>query len=245
MSHSVPMPSLSFIVARSRPRNFIGCDNRLPWHLKSDLTRFKELTMGHVIIMGRKTFDSIGRVLPGRTNLVLSRNIPDVVENTIWSLNETSLLWSRSTEESLFLADFLSIAREKSDFFVIGGAEIFEMFSDLFNKVYLTEVISDNVVGDTTFDIEFKYPQWKALESRDLPAGPGDQYPSKFSVFAKRDKTTRYRTLPEYFTDAKQRQQWIQQNLKEHLSQPRQSSPRAVIEQQLLFSWEPKRLRFG
>src|SRR6266852_4875040 len=123
MSHSVPMPSLSFIVARSRPRNVIGCDNKLPWHLKSDLTRFKKITMGHVIIMGRKTFQSIGRVLPGRTNLVLSRHSPEVEQRTIWSLNETNLLWSKSREEALFLADFISIAREKSDFFVIGGGE--------------------------------------------------------------------------------------------------------------------------
>lgn len=239
------MPSLSFIVARSRPRNVIGCDNKLPWHLKSDLARFKKLTMGHVIIMGRKTFESIGRVLPGRTNLVISRNTSDAAESTVWSLNETALLWSKSIEDSLFLADFLSIAREKSDFFVIGGAEIFEMFRDLFNKVYLTEVIGDDIVGDTTFDIEFKYPQWKALESTDVPAGPDDQYPSKFSVYTKRDKSIRYRILPEYFTDAELRHAWIEQNLKEHLSQPNRSPDKVGEEQQLLFSWEPKRVRIG
>jgi dihydrofolate reductase len=158
-------------------------------------------------------------------------------------MNDASLLWSQSREDSLFLADLLSIAREKSDFFVIGGAEIFSIFGELFNKVYLTDVFGDNIIGDTTFDLEFKYPQWKALETIDLPAGPDDQYTSRFSVFAKRDKTTRYRLLPDFFTDAAQRQNWIERKLLEHLARPRPSPD--LSEEQLTFSWEPKLVRFA
>jgi dihydrofolate reductase len=242
MSHSVPMPSLSFIVARSKPRNVIGCENKLPWHLKSDLTRFKKITTGHVVIMGRKTFESIGRILPNRTNIVISRNTQDLPENKIWSPSDAALLWSRSREDSLFLADFLSISREKTDFFVIGGAEIFAMFRELFNKVYLTEVLGDNIAGDATFDFEFRYPHWKALRTEDVPAGPHDQYPSKFTVFAKRDKTTRFRMLPDFFTDSKERQRWIQQNLQDHLSQPK---PHPEPDKQLALPWEPKLVRYG
>jgi dihydrofolate reductase len=212
MSTKAEMPSVSFIVARSHPGHLIGCDNKLPWHLRSDLVRFRAITLGHVLIMGRKTYDSIGRVLPGRTNIVLSRK-PSERENTMWGLHKTALLWAPDRENSLFLADLVSIARGKKDFFVIGGAEIFERFSDLFNKIYLTEVIGDDIIGDAKFEFEFKYPYWRTIKTQDFPRTEVDDYPSRFSILEKRDKTTRFRMLPDYFTDAASRRNWIKHNL--------------------------------
>lgn len=212
MPSRVEMPSLSFVVARSTPGHIIGCDNKLPWHLRTDLSRFKKITLGHVIIMGRKTHESIGRPLPGRTTIVLSRNPNTERENTVWSLQETSLLWTDGRENALYLADILSIGRGNADFFVIGGAEIFVMFSDLFNKVYLTEVLAD-VEGDAKFEFEFKYPYWQKIKEENFPQSDADQYPSRFLVFKKRDKTTRFRIFPDFLTDADSRRAWVRENL--------------------------------
>jgi dihydrofolate reductase len=184
--------------------------------------------------MGRKTYDSIGRTLPGRTNIVLSRRPSAERENTMWSLQETSLLWASDRENSLFLADIISIARGKKDFFVIGGAEIFEKFTDLFNKIYITEVISEQIMGDAKFEYEFKYPYWRKVRTEEFQKTEFDDYPSRFSIFEKRDKTTRFRMFPEYLTDAESRRSWIKQNLPEltaedHKAEP-QESPQLFFE---------------
>src|SRR5262249_49806047 len=98
--------------------------------------------------------------------------------------------------------------------FVIGGGEIFERFADLFNKVYLTEVIGDDIKGNAKFDSNFKYPYWRTIRSENFPKADFDDYPSTFSVLEKRDKTTRFRTFPEYLTDADSRRNWIKDNLR-------------------------------
>src|SRR5215470_13252515 len=116
------LPSISYVVARSWPDSIIGRRNVMPWHLRTDLQRFKTITIGHPIIMGRKTFLSIGRALPGRVNIVLSRGAEFDPNNGLWHHDETMLLWAENRESALFFADVISIAKEKSDFFVIGGA---------------------------------------------------------------------------------------------------------------------------
>src|SRR5262249_18373744 len=142
----------------------------------------------------------------------ISRNPNTARENTVWGLHETALLWVDGRENALYLADILSIGRGKADFFVIGGAEIFEMFSELFDKVYLTEVLAD-VEGDAKFDLDFKYPYWQKISEENFPQSDVDQYPSRFLVFKKRDKTTRFRIFPDFLTDADSRREWVQQNL--------------------------------
>jgi dihydrofolate reductase len=111
----------------------IGRGNGLPWHLPDDLKRFKALTMGHALVMGRKTFDSIGKPLPGRRNLVLTRNpgwqAPPGTE-TVRSLAEAS---ARAVDATLF---------------VIGGAEVFSLAWTIVGRLELTEVHA-NVAGDT------------------------------------------------------------------------------------------------
>src|ERR1700744_6415345 len=115
MPPPVRMPSISFVVARSSPAHIIGIDNKLPWHLRTDLQRFKKITLGHVVLMGRSTFESIGRPLPGRTNLILSRRPANDQEINIWSpgTDGTSLIWCRSREDAMYLADVRSLANDK------------------------------------------------------------------------------------------------------------------------------------
>src|SRR5882724_3180559 len=128
MSNRARMPSISFIVARSSPGNVIGYENKLPWHLKSDLKRFREITTGHVVIMGRATFESIGRPLPNRTNIVLSRN-PALTNSGGINFDEgTQLTWTNTFEDALLTADIISICRQKSDIFVIGGEAMYKLF---------------------------------------------------------------------------------------------------------------------
>lgn len=122
---------VSFIVAMSENR-VIGRDNQLPWHISEDLKRFKRLTLGHPIIMGRKTFDSLGKPLPKRRNIVITRNQNLVLDGA---------------EICQSLDDALELVKDEPEVFVIGGAEIFKMAMPLANKIYLT-VVHKNVDGD-------------------------------------------------------------------------------------------------
>ncbi len=123
----------------------IGHDNGLPWHLPDDLKRFKALTMGHALLMGRRTFDSIGRALPGRLNLVLTRN-PS---------------WRAAGCEPV---GSLAAARERardSTLFVIGGAEVFCLAWPVVGRLELTEVHA-SVEGDTCLE-GFDRDQWREV----------------------------------------------------------------------------------
>jgi dihydrofolate reductase len=105
----------------------IGKDNRTPWHLSADLKRFKQLTMGHHILMGRKTFESIGRPLPGRSTIIITRQPEYQAEGC---------LVAHSLDQAL------SIARDRgeSELFVIGGGEIYTQALPVADRIYLTEV---------------------------------------------------------------------------------------------------------
>lgn len=141
--------SLSIIVAMT-PERVIGVDNRLPWHLPEDLKRFKRLTMGHPIIMGRKTFESIGRALPGRQNIVVSTNR---------DLKIVNVLVVPNLEEALFQCD-----GSTGEEFVIGGARLFYAALPKAKKFYLT-IVHSSVQGDVTFpefnenDFEWTIPE--------------------------------------------------------------------------------------
>lgn len=211
MARPVRMPSISFVVARSYPAHIIGSENKLPWHLRSDLQRFKKITFGHVVLMGRSTFDSIGRPLPGRMNVILSRRPANDRETNIWNTTDTSLLWSRSPEDAMYLADILSLAADKKEFFVIGGEQMYQLFSKLGNRVHLTEVFAPlpREAGDAHFDREFDRRQWKILFEEEFPAGPNDDYPSRYTVYDRKTKTVRYVELEDYFTQGADRERWV------------------------------------
>lgn len=121
------MARISLIVAMSENR-VIGVENRLPWNIPEDLKRFKKITRGHPIVMGRKTFESIGRVLPERTNIVITRDRAYRVEGAAvcHSLDE-ALDWARRSPGA-------------DEIFVIGGSEIFRLALPLASRLYLTEV---------------------------------------------------------------------------------------------------------
>src|SRR5438067_9831623 len=115
---------ITLVVAMDANRG-IGIDNKLPWHLPEDLAHFKRVTLGHPIIMGRKTWDSIGRPLPGRRNIVITRN-PQ------WHAD--------GTERASSLTSALDLARNESKVFVIGGGEIYAQALPLADELVLTEI---------------------------------------------------------------------------------------------------------
>ena len=123
-------PPITLVVARAT-NGVIGRGGKLPWHLPADLKRFKSLTMGSVMVMGRKTFESLPGILPGRRHVVLTRD-------ERWHADGAQV--GRDVEEALHLAAGQRIS-------VIGGAEIFRLFLPLANKIELTEVLED-VDGD-------------------------------------------------------------------------------------------------
>jgi len=125
---------LSIIVAMARNR-VIGLNNALPWRIPADLKHFKSLTMGHHMIMGRKTYDSIGKPLPGRTTVVLSRN---------HALKMDGCVVVHSLEEA-----FKACAGD-DEIFIVGGAELYALAMPLADMIYLTEIQQD-MAGDTYF----------------------------------------------------------------------------------------------
>lgn len=126
--------TVSLIVAMSQNR-VIGYQNKLPWHLPEDLKRFKEITTGHTVIMGRKTFESIGRPLPGRKNIVLTRNPGYRAEGVVVFSGLTEALGAVPAGEEVF---------------ILGGAEVFREALPLADKIHLT-LIHKEFQGDTFF----------------------------------------------------------------------------------------------
>ena len=144
---------ISIIVAKAQ-NNIIGGDNKLLWHISDDLKRFKEITSGNTIIMGRKTFESLPGVLPNRKHVILTRDKNYSVDNSnveiIHSVDEIINKYKDSSMEA----------------FIIGGGEIYKEFLPHASKLYLTEVLKD-FAGDTSFpQIDLK--KWDADYSSDI-----------------------------------------------------------------------------
>jgi len=148
-------PRIMLIVARAQ-NGVIGRDGKLPWHLPADLKRFKALTMGSVMVMGRKTFDSLPRLLPGRRHIVLTRDRG-------WSAPGAEI--AHDVDEALRLAGSNPVS-------VIGGADIFALFLPLSDRVELTEVLAD-VPGDTFIADPRDWSQWRETFREEQPAVDG------------------------------------------------------------------------
>ena len=148
-------PAISMIVARSR-NHVIGRDNQMPWKISADLQFFKRVTMGHPVIMGRKTWESIGRPLPGRRNIVVSRNAN-------YPINGGELVGS--------LEEALSSLAEFPRVFVIGGEQLFTQAFDKADRLYITEIDLDIEGGDTFFEVPNE-SSWKEVER--TPGSEGD-----------------------------------------------------------------------
>lgn len=182
---NVKMPWAASIVARSYPDRIIGIENQLPWHLGTDLKRFRELTEGHAIIMGRKTFESIGRPLPRRMNIVLSR---EKVED------QPNLKWVDSPETAILLADNYSIINMKKQFFVIGGETIYDLFNEFINKVILTDVYCGNINGDAKFPYDFLPSDWRFISEKEYPKSEIDDHSFRITQMIKRKPKDRYKS---------------------------------------------------
>lgn len=216
MPPRVRLPSISFIVARSYPGNVIGFRNKLPWHIKSDLKRFRRITTGHAIIMGRSTFESIGRVLPDRANIVMSRSDRLSNENIVSYDDGTQLYWASTREDALFIADVISICRGKDVLFVIGGETMYSLFDELVNRVYLTEVF-DEFPGDAHFKKSFPLKQWKILEEEDHSKHyDGDDFSHRFSILQKRERKDRYAFVSKFFTNSLDKFERLKTHMKSH-----------------------------
>ncbi len=150
----------------------IGCDGQLPWRLSADLRRFKRLTMGHHIIMGRKTFDSIGRLLPGRTTVIITR--------------QTDLVVPGATVVH-GLPQALQVADDDQELFIVGGGEIYRQALPRADRIYRT-IVQAEVKGDTIFP-QLSPRQWSVVQEEQHPADERNQYPHTFQVLERRELT--------------------------------------------------------
>ena len=142
-------PPITIVIARAQ-NGVIGRNGKLPWHIPADLKRFKALTMGSAMIMGRRTFESLPGVLPGRRHIVLTRDRD-------WSAPGAEI--AHSIEEALALADGEPLS-------VIGGSEMFELFLPLASRIELTEVLAD-VPGDTSIGDPRTTGEWREIFRED------------------------------------------------------------------------------
>ena len=161
--------SLSLIAALG-PDRLIGVRNALPWRLPADLKRFKQLTMGHPIIMGRKTHESIGRPLPGRQNIVISRKKHYRAEGC---------------RVAHSLGEALSVVETESEVFVIGGAELYREALPRAEKLYLTLVEGD-FEGDTYFPT-IDWAGWREVDREDRQADAENAHRHTFVTLERRD----------------------------------------------------------
>jgi len=151
------------LVVAAAENGVIGKENAMPWHLSADLRRFKALTVGHTVVMGRKTFDSIGKGLPGRRNLVVSRN-PE--------FRPAGATRVPSLEAAL------DAAGPGCDVFIVGGAEIYRQALPLADRIYLTRVHA-SPEGDSHFFLP-EGAEWKLISSEAHGTDEKNDYPTDF-----------------------------------------------------------------
>ncbi|MCS6856999.1 MAG: dihydrofolate reductase [Sandaracinaceae bacterium] len=155
MSECSPNPEIVIIAAVAQ-NGVIGKGGALPWHIPEDLRRFRAITMGHTVIMGRRTFESMGRPLDGRRVIVISRS---------WEAPPPGVLLARCPEDAIALSQGVPLL------FVAGGASIYSLFLPLANRLEITWV-EQPVEGDTFFSLPISQNEWR-IEHRFHPSSPG------------------------------------------------------------------------
>lgn len=160
----------SMIVAKA-DNNVIGKDNELVWYMPADLKHFKNTTIGHYIIMGRKTFESQKKPLPGRTSIIITRNKDYKAEDcyVVHSLEEAYKIGKENNQEEVF---------------ILGGAEIYKMALTSADKMYLTE-IKASFEGDTFFP-EINRSEWKEIKREEHDPDEKNPYPYAFVELVKK-----------------------------------------------------------
>ena len=164
--------TISAIVAIAKG-NVIGKDNDIPWYLPADLKYFKKQTIHHHIIMGRKTYQSIGRPLPKRTNIVITRDPFFIATNCIIC---------SSVEDALEIAQ----NNGAQEVFIIGGGMIYDLTQQYWDRIYLTEVHLE-VKGDIYFP-KLKEEEWKLVSSNPQKADEKNEYDYTFKIFERLEK---------------------------------------------------------
>ncbi len=159
------------IIAAVGNQGQIGLNNKLPWRLRDDLENFKNLTTGNVIIMGRKTFESIGKILPNRTNVIISRN-DDYDVDGVYVFSSLDLALKKFKDKNIFICGGEEIYRE-----ALGGCYTID-------KLYITNV-DYNGAADTFFP-KIDYNSWKVVEEKKYPSGTDNQYSFSFKVFERK-----------------------------------------------------------
>ena len=160
---------ISLIVAAST-NNVIGREGELPWRLPDDLRRFKRLTMGKPIVMGRRTWESIGRPLPGRKNIVMTRR-RDVD--------------AKGCELAASPAEALLAAADAEEIMIIGGSQVYALFLSKASRIYLTRVHA-NIDGDVRFQ-EIDEARWRLRDSEAHAADDANQYAFEFRTYERKD----------------------------------------------------------
>jgi dihydrofolate reductase len=159
---------ISFLAAVAA-NGVIGRDNKLPWHLSGDLKHLKALSMGHHIIMGRKTFDEIGgKPLPGRPHVIVSRSAVEPQPNVVGV---------SSVEDAL-----AAIPATENEVFILGGGEIFRQLLHRANRMYITQVHAE-VPGDTYFPDFDDVNEWRLIDREDFESDAKNDYPFSFLTY--------------------------------------------------------------
>lgn len=161
---------LSIIVAKAR-NNIIGKDNGMLWKIPDDLKRFKEKTSGHTIIMGRKTFESLGGILPERMHIILSRN-PD------FNIDSDSVKVVHS------LLELQPYMEDKEEHFVIGGAIVYNLLMPYANKMYVTQIDKD-FEGDSLFP-KINEEDWKELSREEGPQDETNDFRYEYITYVRK-----------------------------------------------------------
>lgn len=163
------MTILSMIVAHADNR-IIGKDNDMPWHLPADLAYFKRTTLGKPIIMGRKTYESIGRPLPGRQNIVISRD---------------SHYQAAGVDSVTSVEEALALAGNVEEIMVIGGGAIYAHCLPFANRLYITHIKAD-IEGDTQFPDYDEKEDWQLIDSEISRADEKNKYQLNFCVYERK-----------------------------------------------------------
>jgi dihydrofolate reductase len=167
-NHAQSGPRIALVVAAAE-NGVIGRGNRLPWHLPADLKHFKAVTMGKPMLMGRKTFESIGTALPGRRSLVLTHDAQYA---------------KAGAERVASLEEALALANDAEELAVIGGAEVFRLSLPRAERIYFTRVHA-SVAGDTRFP-DINWNEWHCIERSAHPVDEKNQYAMTFFVLERR-----------------------------------------------------------
>lgn len=155
------------LVVAVAQNDVIGRGDALPWRLSSDLKRFKQRTMGHCLFMGRKTYESIGKPLPGRQTVVLSR----------------SGFQADGVEVVKDIGEVEQVLEPERDIMVVGGGQLYELALERCDELWITRVLA-TVEGDVTFP-RLDPRQWKLQSSEAIPAGPKDEWATEFQIWTR------------------------------------------------------------